>query len=86
MGCDTYERAFNGEIESLPLTDRWYRNGRVDSVPLTNMRYRNGWIESVISHIEYNNRFIVSFGKFFAEVYFLLTFHVDENIMSLCNA
>ena len=34
------------------------------------MRYRNGWIESVISHIEYNNRFIVSFGKFFAEVYF----------------
>ena len=35
------------------------------------MRYRNGWIESVTSHIEYNNRFIVSFGKFFAEVYFL---------------
>ena len=33
------------------------------------MRYRNGWIESVISYIEYNNRFIVSFGKFFAEVF-----------------
>ena len=63
----------NSKIESLPQTDRWYRNGRVDSVPLTNMRYRNGWIESVISHIEYNNRFIVSFGKFFAEVYFFAT-------------
>ena len=25
------------------------------------------------SHIEYNNRFIVSFGKFFAEVYFFAT-------------
>ena len=73
VGCNTYERAFNGEIESLPQTDRWYRNGRVDSVPLINMRYRNGWIESVISHIEYNNRFIVSFGKFFAEVYFFAT-------------
>ena len=68
----TYDRAFkSSKIESLPQTDRWYRNGRVDSVPLTNMRYRNGWIESVISHIEYNNRFIVSFGKVFAEVYFL---------------
>ena len=21
VGCDAYERAFNGEIESLPLTD-----------------------------------------------------------------
>ena len=35
------------------------------------LRYRKGWIESVYSHIEYNSRFIVSFGKFFAEVYFL---------------
>ena len=60
----------NSKIESLPQTDRWYRNGRVDSVPLTNMRYRNGWIESVISHIESNNRFIVSFGKVFAGAHF----------------
>ena len=42
-----------------------------DSVPLTDIRNRNGWIESVISHVEYNNRFTVSFGKVFAEVYFL---------------
>ncbi len=33
------------------------------------MRYRNGWIESVISHVEYNNGFIVSLGKVFAEVH-----------------
>lgn len=29
--------------------------------------------ESVISHIEYNNRFIVSFGKVFAEAHFFMT-------------
>ena len=53
----TYDRAFkSSKIESLPQTDRWYRNG---------------WVESVISHIEYNNGFIVSFGKVFSEVYFL---------------
>ena len=44
-----------------------------ESVPLTNMRYRDGWIESVISHIEYNNRLIVSFGKVFAEAHFFMT-------------
>ena len=45
----------------------------IESLPLTDMRYKNGWIESVISYIEYNNRFVVSFGKFFAEVYFFAT-------------
>lgn len=48
----------NSKTESLPQTDRWYRNG---------------WIESVISHIEYNNRLIVNFGIVFAEVYFFMT-------------
>jgi hypothetical protein len=55
-----YHRPIGG-IEVVGLT----------GLPLTNMRYRNGWIESVILHVEYNNRFIVSFGKVFAEVYFL---------------
>ena len=70
----TYDRAFKivrlkvyhrpiGGIEMIGLI----------GLPLTNMRYRNGWIESVISYIEYNNRFVVSFGKFFAEVYFFAT-------------
>ena len=43
-------------------------------LPLTNMRYRNGWIESINLHIEYNNRRIVSFGEFFAEVYFFIIY------------
>ena len=71
MGCDTYERVF--KIVRLKVYHRPI--GGIEMVgliglPLTNMRYRNGWIESVISYIEYNNRFVVSFGKFFAEVYF----------------
>lgn len=38
------------QLESLPLTDKWYINGRVVSLPLTNMRYINGWVESVVLH------------------------------------
>ena len=67
----TYDRAF--KIVRLKVYHRPIGGIEIVGViglPLTNTRYRNGGVESINLYIEYNSRLIVSFGEFFAEVYF----------------